>query len=86
MPADNFVELKSIKDIDGCVECVITFRTRDNGERLFSFSFMRSFDQNGISRRTCWLNSRHAPAVLRLTPIALAEIERAEAEYKKGRA
>ena len=83
MPADEFVEFSSITDVDNVLQAVITFRTRPNGERLFSFSFMRNFDQNGIGRRTCWLNKRHASAVARLLPRVVAEIEKAEEEYKK---
>ena len=83
MPAEEFVEYQSITDVDSVLTAVITFRTRPNGERLFSFSFMRSFDSNGIGRRTCWVNKRHAPAIARLLPLVVAEIERAELEYKR---
>lgn len=85
MASDEFVEYKTITDIDGILQAVITFRTRPSGERLFSFSFMRTFDQSGVLRRTPWANSRHAPAIARLLPLVVAEIERAEAEYKKVR-
>lgn len=85
MSAEEFVEYRSIVDEDGIVQAVVTFRTRPNGERLFSFSFMRTFDKNGVGQRTCWVNVRHAPAIARLLPIVVAEIERAEAEYKKVR-
>lgn len=85
MPKEEFVELTSVVDTDGVLQAVVTFRTRINGERLYSWSFMRSFDQDGIGRRTCWLNTRHAPAVLRLVPRVLEVIEKAEAEYKRQR-
>ena len=83
MPAAEFVEFQTINDIDGVLQAVITFRTRESGERLFSFSFMRNFDQAGVNRRTCWVNARHAPAIARLLPRVVAEIERAELEYKR---
>lgn len=83
MPAAEFVEYKTITDSEGVLQAVITFRTRSSGERLFSFSFMRSFDQGGTLKRTCWANIRHAPAMVRLIPIVVAEIEKAEEEYKK---
>lgn len=82
MPKDDFVEFKVLRDDAGVVIAVITFRTRANGERLFSFSLMREFDSEGISKRTCWLNDRHADAALRLIPRAKAEIQKEEAAYK----
>lgn len=86
MAAEEFIEYKTVTDIDGVMQAVITFRTRPDGARLFSFSFMRAFDQNGVGRRTCWVNVRHAPAIARLLPRVVAEIERAaaaEVAYKK---
>ena len=85
MAGEDFVELRTIRDIDGVVIAVITFRNRPSGERLFSYAFLREFDNHGVSKRTPWLNARHAAAVLRLTPIVVAEIAKEEAAFKKAR-
>lgn len=68
MAKDNFIEFDVIRDIDGVVIAVLTYRTRQNGERMLSYSFMREFDDGGTMRRTCWLNGRHSKAVQRLLP------------------
>jgi hypothetical protein len=78
---DNFTEFDVIRDVpDGVVIAVLTYRTRPSGERMYSYSFMREFDDGGSMRRTCWLNARHADAVARLLPrikARLSEYERA---------
>jgi hypothetical protein len=68
MANENYVEDHVIEDVDGVVIAVITYRTRANGSKTWSYSFMRSFDDGGRSKRTCWLNERHLDAVARLVP------------------
>lgn len=68
MAKEVFTELDVIRDTDGVVIAVLTYRTKPNGERLLSFSFMREFDDQGSMRRTCWLNDRHLDATARLLP------------------
>jgi hypothetical protein len=80
MAKDNFIEFDVIRDVDGVLIAVLTYRTRQNGERMLSYSFMREFDQDGAMRRTCWLNGRHIDAVSRLLPRIKARLAEEEAK------
>ena len=84
MANDNFTEFDVIRDVDGVVLAVLTYRIRPNGGRVISFSFMREFDDGGAMRRTCWLSGRHAKAVQRLLPRIEARL--AEEEHDASHA
>ena len=82
MSRDDFKELETITDVDGVVQAVITYKLKADGSKMLSFSFMRSFDDNGVKRRTCWISKRHVEAVLRLIPRAKERIEEEELKCK----
>ena len=82
MPREDFSELCTIVDEDGIVEAVITHKIKIDGTKMFSYSFMREFDDKGVSRRTCGISGRHAPAVLRLIPRVLEKLHEEELKQK----
>lgn len=78
MSNPSFVEDTVIRDQDGTVCAVVTYKLRPNGKRLYSFSLMREFDDGGVLRRGPWLNSRHAAAAARLIPRVLEYLQKME--------
>lgn len=84
----NFTELDVITDEESAVIAVITYKMKPNGEKIFSFSFMREFDDAGTFRRTCWLNHWHIPAIDRLMPKVQERLrieeEKARVERRRG--
>lgn len=82
MSREDFIELTTITDVDGVVQAVITYKLKQDGSKMISFSFMRSFDDNGVNRRTCWTNLRHIDAILRLIPRVKERIREEELKCK----
>ena len=85
MPKEDFIELDTIKDIDGVVEAVITYRLKPDGTKMLSFSFMRRFDDKGVERRTCWANARHVEAMQRLLPVVRERLREEERKMHEGK-
>jgi hypothetical protein len=59
----NFAEVEQIRDTASVVYARITARERRDGERLYSFSIAREFDDNGAKRETVWMHLRHIKAM-----------------------
>lgn len=74
----DFREECTITDEAGVIIAVITSKFRSNGSKLYSFSFLRAFDDGGQSRRTPWCNSRHVEAIARLLPKVKVKLEELE--------
>lgn len=85
MPKTDFIEFETIRDDDGVVIAVLTYKLKPNGDRMLSYSFLREFDDGGQLRRTPWMNSRHADAIARLLPRVLTRLRQEEAKLKAGR-
>ena len=84
MPKEDFQELASITDVDGVVQAVITYRNKSDGSRMLSVAFLRTFDDNGQSRRTPWCSRRHLDAIVRLVPRVKEYLQVEENKTKKG--
>lgn len=84
MAASDFKELTTIVDEDGVVCAVITYKEKPDGGRMLSYSFMRTFEDNGVQKRTVWYNLRHMDAIVRLMPKVKERIREEEAKCKKG--
>lgn len=82
MPKAEFIEFDTIEDVDGVLIAVLTYRLKPTGQKMFSLMIVREFDDNGIKRRTPWINSRHIEAMLRLLPIAKARLAQEEAKER----
>jgi hypothetical protein len=72
----DFRDICEIRDEEmRLVFAIITARTRRDGTLLYSFAFMREFEDEGSLRRASFLNERHTDAVLRLTPRVKAKLK-----------
>lgn len=72
----DFQDVAEIRDTEmTLVLAVITARQRRDGTKLYSFGFLREFEDGGNFRRTSWLNERHAEAVMRLLPRVRAKLK-----------
>lgn len=82
MSRDDFKELDVITDEAGTVKAVLTYKHKDNGDKMLSVAFMREFDDNGVIRRTPWLSKRHLEAILRLLPLVKKRLSSEEEKMK----
>lgn len=78
----EFIEFDILRDVDGVVIAALTYKVRNNGDKLFSYCFFREFDVDGKRQRTTWLSSWHLSAVDRLIPRVK---ERLSQEEEKSR-
>lgn len=85
MTKSDFIEFASIRDIEGVVIAVLTFKLKPNGDKMLSYSFLREFDDGGTLRRTPWLNGRHLSAVERLLPKVKERLREEERKLKEGK-
>lgn len=76
-----FKEIEIIRDPDGVV-AVITERSRDG---RISFAIAREFEEDGQTRRTAFLASRHLPGVQRLLSELGERLELAEDQARTRR-
>lgn len=71
----DFQLVAEIRDVAGMVLARITAKQRQNGTNLYSFMFLREYEDKGERRETSWLNDRHTEAVARLVPQVLNKIK-----------